>query len=151
MTLCFIKPHEAIRAIFESVGIDSRHQLTIEAVRFWVDEVPEDELAGHYSRVLSDMDDGDLTMMAAWHASLNVGTPVANRDFLVGAFNSLGEHRREALRLAAAFRGEDGLSAGISESEALEMVLPWLSQEGLRELAAIALEIYIWDRLGTEN
>ena len=37
-------------------------------------------------------------MLAAWHASLEVGTPIANKDFLVNAFPALGENRREALR-----------------------------------------------------
>jgi hypothetical protein len=39
----------------------------------------------------------------------------------LGAFPSLGEHRREALKLAAGFRGEE------------------------------AVEPYVWDRAGSDN
>lgn len=151
MSLCFIEPQDAVRAVAGSVGTDSRHQLLIEVIRAWVDSVPDDELEQHYARVITDLDEEDLTMLAAWHASLSVGAPIASRDFLVGAFHSLGEHRREALRIAAAFCGSSGVSPGLGPEDAMESVLPWLSQESQRELAAVALEIYVWDRLGTEN
>ena len=49
-------------------------------------------------KAVDDLDDEDLSMLAAWHASLDVGQPIANKEFLLGAFRSLGEHRREALR-----------------------------------------------------
>ena len=42
-----------------------------------------------------------------------------------------------------------GPSAG--EEQALLTVLPWLSEERSRELAADAVEIYCWDRLGSDN
>ena len=45
-------------------------------------------------------------MLAAWHASMDAGHPVPNRDFLMHSFTGLGEHRREALKLAAGFREE---------------------------------------------
>ena len=111
----------------------------------------DDELEQHYARVVSEMDDGDLTMLAAWHASLDVGTPIANRDFLVRAFGSLGELRRDALRIAASFSSEDDIASDIGTDEALLALLPVLSADRLTELADIALEIYVWDRLGTEN
>ena len=59
-------------------------------------------------------------MLAAWHASMEVGTPIANKDFLVDAFQSLGENRREALKIAAGLRGEDAFNAGVAEEQALE-------------------------------
>ena len=90
-------------------------------------------------------------MLAAWHASMEVGTPIANRDFLVNAFSSLGEARREALKIAAGMRGEEAFNAGVAEEQALETVLPWLSEERCEELAAECLELYCWDRLGSEN
>jgi hypothetical protein len=90
-------------------------------------------------------------MLAAWHASMDVGTPVANKDFLVAAFSSLGENRREALKIAAGLRGEDAFNAGFAEDQALDMVLPWLSSARADELAAECLELYCWDRLGCEN
>ena len=68
-------------------------------------------------------------MLAAWHASLEVGAPVANKEFLVKAFPGLGEHRREALKIAAGFRGDVAFEAGVSEEQALDTVLPWLSEE----------------------
>src|SRR4051812_44788173 len=93
MPLCFIEPQDAIRVIAESVGRDARRQLLGELVRAWVDEIPEQELASHYAKAVEDLDEHDLSMLAAWHASLEVGPPVANKDFLVGAFHSLGENR----------------------------------------------------------
>ena len=153
MPLCFIEPQDAIRVIAESVGREARRQLLGELVRAWVDEIPEEELASHYAKAVDDLDDDDLSMLAAWHASMEVGTPIANREFLVGAFAALGENQREALRIAAGLRGEDAFNAGagVAEEQALDTVLPWLSHARATELAAECLELYCWDRLGSEN
>jgi hypothetical protein len=151
MPLCFIEPQEAIRVVAESVGREARRQLLSEVVSAWVDEIPDDELVVHYSKAVDDLDDDDLSMLAAWHASLEVGQPIANKEFLLGAFSGLGEHRREALKIAAGFRGDDAFAHGISEEQALDTVLPWLSEDRAMELAAEALELYCWDRLGCEN
>src|SRR3712207_2686328 len=133
MPLCFIEPQEAIRVVAESIGREARRQLLGEVVRAWVDEIPEDELEVHYAKAVDELDDDDLSMLAAWHASLEVGQPVANKDFLLKAFGSLGEHRREALKIAAGFRGDEAFEAGASEEQALAAVLPWLSDERTRE------------------
>jgi hypothetical protein len=151
MPLCFIEPHEAIRVVAETVGREARRQLLGEVVRAWVDDIPDDELAQHYAKAVDDLDDDDLSMLAAWHASLEVGQPIANKEFLLAAFSQLGEHCREALKIAAGFRGDEAFEAGISEEQALDTVLPWLSHERLMELAAEALELYCWDRLGSDN
>ena len=82
---------------------------------------------------------------------MEVGTPIANRDFLVGVFSSLGENRREALKIAAGFRGEEAFESGVAEEQAMETVLPWLSRERCRQLASECLELYCWDRMGTSN
>ena len=87
----------------------------------------------------------------SWHATLEVGTPVASAEFLVGAFEGLGDRKRDVLKLAARFRGDEAFLAGVGEEEALDIVLPWLSEERLRRLCGSALEIYIQDRIGTEN
>ena len=151
MPLCFIEPQDAIRVIAESVGREARRQLLGELVRAWVDEIPEADLETHYVKAVADLDDDDLSMLAAWHASLEVGRPVANREFLVNAFNSLGENRREALKIAAGFRGEEAFDSGVAEDHALDTVLPHLSRERSLELAAECLDVYVWDRLGCEN
>ena len=151
MPLCFIEPQEAIRVVAESVGREARRQLLGEVVRAWVDEIPDDELESHYAKAIDELDDDDLSMLAAWHASMEVGQPVANKEFLIKAFAGLGEHRREALRIAAGFRGEEAFDAGVSEEQALDTVLPWLSAERTIELAAEAVELYCWDRLGSSN
>ena len=151
MALCFVDPADAIRAIADSVGREARRQLLGEAVRAWVDEIPEDELETHYARALAELDEHDLSMLAAWHGSLDVGHPLPNRDFLMGAFPTLGENRREALKLAAGFRGEDAVDAGVTEERALETVLEWISPPRLMGLAVEAVELYIWDRAGCEN
>ena len=114
MPLCFIESKDAIRVIAESVGREARRQLLCELVRAWVDEIPDEELASHYAKAVNDLDEHDLSMLAAWHASMDVGTPVANKDFLVAAFSSLGENRREALKIAAGLRGEDAFNAGFA-------------------------------------
>ena len=151
MALCFIEPQEAIRVVASSVGREARRQLLGEVVRAWVEEIPEDELESHYAKAIQDLDDDDLSMLAAWHASLEVGHPVPSREFLLKAFPSLGPHRREALRIAAGFRGDEAFEAGASEEQALDTVLPWLSDQRMMELAAEAVELYCWDRLGSDN
>jgi hypothetical protein len=151
MPLCFIEPRDAIRVIAESVGREARRQLLGELVRAWVDEIPEPDLESHYAKAVADLDEHDLTMLAAWHASLEVGQPIANREFLVRVFPSLGENRREALRIAAGFRGEEAFESGVAEDETMETVLPWLSRDRCAVLAAECLELYCWDRLGTSN
>src|SRR3954465_2582532 len=151
MALCFIEPQDAIRVIAESVGREARRQLLGELVRAWVDEIPEQELASHYAKAVADLDEHDLSMLAAWHASLEVGHPIANREFLVNVFPSLGENRREALKIAAGFRGEEAFDAGVAEEEALDTVLPYLSRERSIELAAECIDLYLWDRLGSDN
>ncbi len=151
MPLCFIEPQNAIRVIADSVGREARRQILGEVVRAWVDEIPDAELIAHYAKAVADLDEDDLSMLAAWHASLEVGQPVPNKEFLVGVFPSLGENRREALKIAAGFRGEDAFEAGVGEEQALETVLPWLSEQRCVELAAECLELYLWDRLGSDN
>jgi hypothetical protein len=151
MPLCFIEPQDAIRVIAESIGREARRQLVGEVVRAWVDDIPENELCLHYAKAVADLDDEDLHMLAAWHASLEVGQPIANTDFLVGVFPSLGENRREALKIAAGFRGEEAFDAGVAEEQALETVLPRLSRERALELATECMELYLWDRLGGDN
>ena len=151
MTLCFIEPKDAIRVIAESVGREARRQLLGEVVRAWVDEIPEQELESHYAKTIADLDEHDLSMLAAWHASLEVGNPIANREFLVNVFPSLGDNRREALKIAAGFRGEEAFDAGVAEEQALDTVLPSLSRERSVELASECVELYLWDRLGSEN
>jgi hypothetical protein len=151
LPLCFIEPQDAIRVIAESVGRDARRQLLGELVRAWVDVIPETDLETHYVKAVADLDEHDLSMLAAWHASMEVGQPVANRDFLLGVFGSLGENRREALKIAAGFRGEEAFEAGVSEEQALETVLPALSRERCAELAEECLELYLWDRMGSDN
>ena len=151
MALCFIEPQDAIRVIAESVGRDARRELVGHVVHAWVDEIPEAELESHYVKAVADLDEHDLSMLAAWHASLEVGHPVANRDFLVKVFPSLGENRREALKIAAGFRGEEAFDAGVAEEQALKTVLPRLSRERATELATECVELYLWDRLGSDN
>jgi hypothetical protein len=151
MALCFIEPKDAIRAIAESVGREARRQLLGEVVRAWVDEIPESELGTHYEKAIADLDEHDLSMLAAWHASLEVGQPIANRDFLVTVFPALGENRREALKIAAGFRGEEAFDAGVAEEQAMNTVLPLLSRKRSLELVDECLDLYLWDRLGSDN
>jgi hypothetical protein len=152
MPLCFIEPQDAIRVIAESIGREARRQLLGELVRAWVDEIPEEELSSHYAKAVADLDEHDLSMLAAWHASMDCGHPIPSREFLVGAYRSLeDEERREALKIAAGFRGEEAFNAGVGEEQAIETVLPWLSLARCEELAVECIELYMWDRLGSNN
>ncbi len=152
MPMCFIDPRDAVRVIAESVSREARRQLLCELVRAWVDEIPAEELPAHYAKAVADLDEHDLSMLAAWHASMEVGKPIANRDFLVRAYPALEQDaRREALKIAAGFRGEEAFANGVGEDEALDSVLPWLSADRCDELLAEALELYMWDRLGSCN
>jgi hypothetical protein len=77
--------------------------------------------------------------------------PVANPDFLLAAFPNLGPSRREALKIAAGFRGEQAFDAGVTEERALNAVLGHLSRERTEQLARRCLELYVEDRLGGPN
>jgi hypothetical protein len=100
---------------------------------------------------VQDLDEHDLSMLAAWHASLEVGHPIANREFLVNVFPSLGDNRREALKIAAGFRGEEACDAGVGEEHPLKTVLRPHTRERCMELATECVELYLWDRLGSDN
>jgi hypothetical protein len=152
MGLAFIDPHDAIRVLADSVGREARRQLVGEVLHAWIDELPETELCGHYARAVADLDADDLSMLAAWHASLEtVGQPLANTEFLVSIYPMLGEHRREALKVAAGLRGEDAFDSGVTEEQALARILPHLSRGRATEVVEECLELYLWDRLGTVN
>lgn len=136
----------------DSIGREARRQLIGELVNAWVDSLPEDELPAHYASAVDSLDEQDLTVLAAWHASLEVGYPVANKEFLIGAFTALRfDQRREALRIAAGFRSEEALDNGASDDQVLETVLPWLPTAQMMELVGEAIRIYVWDRIGSEN
>jgi len=151
VALCFISSQDTIRVIAESVGRDARRALVREVVAAWVDDIPEPQLSAHYAKALAGLDDEGLGMLAGWHASRAVGQPLANADFLLGVFPSLGESRREALRLAAGVRGEDAFDAGVTEERALCAVLPHLSERRAQQLASRCMQIYLGDRLGGAN
>src|SRR5260221_1578483 len=125
MPLCFIEPEQAIRVVAESIGREARRQLLGEIVHAWVDEIPDDELVVHYAKAVDDLDEDDLSMLAAWHASLEVGHPVPNKDFLMQAFAGLGDNRREALKIAAGFRGDDAFASEDTSVDAvIDTVVP---------------------------
>jgi hypothetical protein len=151
MPLCFIEPQDAIRVIADSIGREARRQLVDEIRHAWIDDLPEQELSMHYARAIADLDQEDLHMLAAWHASLEVGQPIPNTDFLAGVFPNLGDNRREALKIAVGFKGEEPSREGMTEEQALEHVLPRLSRARAVELAHECIQLYAWDRLGSYN
>src|SRR5437763_2825738 len=104
MSLCVIAPQNAIRVIADSVGREARRQILGEVVHAWVDEIPDSELESHYAKAVADLDEHDLSMLAAWHASLEVGHPLPNKEFLVNVFPSLGENGPHAPKIAAGLR-----------------------------------------------
>ena len=152
MSLCFIDPADAIRAIADSVGREARRQLLGEAVRAWVDEIPDDELEAHYARAIAELDEHDISMLAAWHASMDVGHPVPNRDFLMGAFTVA---RRAPARGAEA-RGRfprrgGGRPRASPRSGRSRRCSTGSRRRASMELAAEAVELYVWDRAGSDN
>jgi hypothetical protein len=151
MVLCFITPQDAIRVIAESIGRDARRRLVGEVVAAWVDDIPETELSAHYAKAVAGLDDEDLHLLADWHSELALGPPIANSDFLLAAFPRLGSSRRDALKIAAGFRGEQAFDAGVTEERALNAVLEHLSGERAAQLAARCVELYVADRLGGDS
>jgi hypothetical protein len=151
MQLCFIEPRDAIRVIADSVGRTARRALVGEVVAAWVDDIPEQELPMHYAKAVAGLAEEELNMLAVWHAHLEVGQPIANTDFLLAVFPNLGDSRREALKLAAGFRGEEAFDAGVTEERTLDAVLPHLSRQRAAALAERCVEIYVADRLGSAN
>src|SRR2546421_4354 len=65
---------------------------------------PGDELEGPYVKAVDGLDGDAISMLAPWPGALGLGHPVANKEFPPSAFPGLGDHRREALRIAAGFR-----------------------------------------------
>ena len=151
MVLCFITPQDTIRVIADSIGRDARRRLVGEVVAAWVDDIPEPELSAHYAKAVAGLDAADLNVLADWYSSLALGPPIANTDFLLAAFPKLGSSRREALKIAAGFRGEQAFDAGVTEERALDAVLGHLSRERAYQLARSCIDIYVGDRLGSEN
>jgi hypothetical protein len=151
MVLCFITPQDTIRVIAESIGREARRRLVGEVVAAWVDDIPDGELDAHYAKAVTGLGAADLNVLADWYSRLAIGQPIANTDFLLAAFPRLGPSRREALKIAAGFRGEQAFDAGVTEERALDAVLGHLSRERAEQLAYSCIEIYIQDRLGGEN
>ena len=85
--------------------------------------------------------------MRRWRSAIR--SPTASSSST--SSRSLGDNRREALKIAAGFRGEEAFDAGVAEEQALETVLPHLSRERCRQLATECVELYLWDRLGSDN
>src|SRR5437764_9465379 len=100
MSLCFIEPQNAIRVIADSVGREARRQILGEVVHAWVDEIPDSELESHYAKAVADLDEHDLSLLAAWHASVEVGHTLPIKEFIVNVFPSLGANRRAAFKIA---------------------------------------------------
>ena len=121
MPLCFIEPKDAIRVIAESVGREARRQLLGELVRAWVDEIPERgahvalRQGGRRPRRARPLAARRLARLARGRAAdRQQGVPRSARSA------SLGDNRREALKIAAGLprrggvrrRGRRGAGAG---------------------------------------
>lgn len=136
--------------VMDAVGREARGRLATAVLQAWVDQIDDAELEGIYAQAVGGLEGDDVALLAAWHASLEVGTPQASRDFLIQTFPALGEYRREAVRLAMGFHGDRDLASPVGR-EALARVLPQLVGEQADSLAAKALGIYVEDRLGSLN
>ncbi len=150
-SLCTTDPARTVTAIADALGRDSRRELVELVVDAWVDVVPDGELAANYEKALAGLGPEDLRDVAGWAGSRGSTLAVANVRFLVGAFSALGDGRRDALRLAARLRGSCAFDAGLSELQVLATVLPCLPAERLHALARDASDLYLTDRLGSDN
>jgi hypothetical protein len=151
MALCFITPQDTIRVVADVLGRDARRALVGEIVAAWVDGIPDGELSTHYAKAVAGLGEPELGALAQWHGAFATVQPVANTEFLLAAFPALGDARREALKLAAGFRGELAFDAGVTEEHALAAVLPHLSGERAAALAHRCIDLYIADRVGGNN
>ena len=57
----------------------------------------------------------------------------------------------QVLRAGYPQKSQEAFEAGVAEEQALETVLPHLSRERADELAQECVELYLWDRLGSDN
>lgn len=152
MSLCFVEPQDAVCVIIDSVGRDARRRLISLVVNAWVDVIPERELDQQYAKAVEQLCDRDIEALTQWHAeALRTMRVIPSRDFLVNTFPSLGDGRRDALRIAASLRGAEAFDAGVSEDDVLDTVLPRLGSAQLAQLAEHAVTLYIADHTGGAN
>ena len=57
------QPGEAIRVIAESIGREARRALLSAVIEAWVDDIPEHELAQHYTKAVHDLEPIDLRQL----------------------------------------------------------------------------------------
>ena len=113
---------------------------------------PSASWTSHYAKAVADLDEHDLSMLAAWHASLEVGQPIANRDFLVNVFPTprreppRGAEDRRRVPRRRGVRGRRRRGAGAGDRPAAPVARP--RRPGARQEC---LELYLWDRLGSDN
>jgi hypothetical protein len=148
--LRILDPARAIHAIADAVGRDARLELVDLVVAAWADAIPEQELDEHFAKALAGLAPTELRELACCGAP-GVPAAVPSREFLVRAFSGLGSARRKTLRIAASLRAVTAFSAGVSELQVLNTVLPCLSRAQLTELARECTQLYFTDRLGIEN
>ncbi|HWB68403.1 MAG TPA: hypothetical protein VG518_00340, partial [Solirubrobacterales bacterium] len=82
-----------IRAIADSVGREARRQLLGEAVRAWVDEIPDNELETHYAKALSELDELQAAGLTAEAVAAQAGSAAYMRDIatLFAAYEQVRE------------------------------------------------------------
>jgi hypothetical protein len=149
MSLCFVDPIEALLVISASLTREGRSQLYHEALTTWVDTIPDESLEAYYGNAIQELDEHDLAMLASWHGAYHAGPAVPNVEFLAGAFPALGDNRRAAVKIVVGFFADD-LPEAETEAGLKETVVE-LSKDSMIVLLKEAVDIYIWDRLGTEN
>lgn len=151
--ICFVNSKDTIRFVAASVGKEARKQVFSEVVRAWVDNIPETELGKHYTQALSQLQADDLAVLAAWHQSTEETHQrfIPTKDFLAQSFHSLGNRRRDALKVAADFCSDEAFDAGVADDQATERLLEHLCEKTAREVATTCLDLYIWDRVGSDN
>ena len=86
--------------IAESIGREARRALLAEVIQAWVDDIPRRSSLTTTTGRCAISATRTSRCWPPGTCTLEVGTPMATPEFLVGAFEGLGHHKREALKLA---------------------------------------------------
>lgn len=150
--LCFIEPGDAIGMIVPTLDGERKEILLDACVSAWADLVPEDELALHYAKAVEALDAHDIDSLANWLHSLTERKVIPGAGFLQRLLPSLSDARRAALKLATGLRMKAPVyEETIDIDDALGIVLPLLGEQGMMQVARVALDLYVLQHGGSNN
>lgn len=150
--LCFVEPRAAIDIIVATLDDEAKEILLDAAISAWADMVPEAEMENHYASSLKGLDAQDIDSLAAWYGMRTERQVIPSAEFLLKLFPSLGEDRRVALELASGMRFKAAVyDEALTLEESLDTALGQLSEQGMMQVARVALERYVVAHAGSDN